>query len=69
MADYGFHKMNSIGQTRSRQIGEMFEELEKNLNLHFFDQRTKALCMTHLETACFFAKKSMALNTDNQDNG
>ena len=69
MADFGFHKMNKTGIKRSEQIAKLFEELVENLDQHFFDARTKAVCLTKLEEAAFFAKKSMALNTDNQDNG
>lgn len=68
MADFGFHKLCEDGQERAKIIAIVFEELVVELDRHFYDQRTKAICMTKLEEACFFAKKSMALNPDNQDN-
>ncbi len=69
MADFGFHKMNQQGQDRSKLIAQIFEKALAELELHMSDQRTAAIARTKLEEACFFAKKSMALNTDNQDNG
>jgi hypothetical protein len=67
MADFGFHKMNADGQRKSQEIADLFETLLRKLKAeYFFDARTAAICNTKLEEACFYAKKSMALNTDNQ---
>lgn len=69
MPDFKFHKMNDVGMERSKKIAELFEKLSDDLESHLSDVRCARIAATKLEEACFFVKKSMALNTDNQDNG
>lgn len=77
-AAFEVHMLNDTGKQKAKQIAEMFDGLlssAKNVVLSGWDpneptnaevMRELALVRTHLETACFFAKKAMANNPANQ---
>jgi hypothetical protein len=66
---FAFHKLNEQGQAQANAIAILFSDLLQKIEPSHFDPRTAALARTKLEEACFFAKKSMAMNPNYQDNG
>ncbi len=67
---FGFHKLNGRGQENAKLIAAMFENLLGTLTEAGGcqpDSREFALARTHLEMACFFAKKSMAQRPEMQE--
>lgn len=62
--EFQFHKLNEIGMQKSIDIANQFNALALALNLP--QGRYRSLVMTKLEEACFFAKKSMATQKENQ---
>lgn len=64
---FQFHKLNTEGIHRAIVIAERFDTLLHDLSLLCPDSREFSLCKTKLEEACFFAKKAMANNPDNQE--
>lgn len=63
---FATHRLNEQGTALARDIGAEFHDLLMYLNDNCIHGRELALARTHLETACFFAKKAMAINPDNQ---
>lgn len=64
---FAVHKLNDTGMVRAGLIAASFTELLKDLKQHCPEgTRTFALVRTHLEAACFYAKKAMAELPDNQ---
>lgn len=61
---FAFHKLNEQGQQKSVDIANIFNDCLHALNLP--EGRYKALVLTKLEEACFFAKKAMATDPINQ---
>lgn len=67
------HKLNETGMHKAKEIQSEFERLAYNLfgvgddemTLNSLPREAK-LCLTHLEKACFYAKKSMAIDKENQ---
>lgn len=65
---FAYHKLNGSGQTKAKIIAMKFTELLNELTV--FDAlmgREGAIVKTKLEEACFFAKKSMATQSGNQE--
>jgi len=62
-AEFRVHKLNETGLARAEALAELFSwclnEIERNVGPNA-DPRYVALTRTHLEHACFFAKKAMA---------
>ena len=61
--------LNEDGQQKAREIGTAFDVLLTQL-LPICEggaSREMALVKTHLEIACFYAKKSMAIQPANQE--
>ena len=57
------HLLNEEGKKNAQNIGATFDKLLNELtDLHGCSMNTRefALARTHLEIACFYAKKSMA---------
>lgn len=62
-------KLNPDGMAKAQVIGESFDQLLTRL-LSLCEggaSREIALVKTHMEIACFYAKKSMALQKVNQE--
>jgi hypothetical protein len=66
MSMFKFHKLNLQGQTKAVAIQKIFEDTLKSLAEHIPPSRELSIVTTKLEEACFFAKKGMAVVTDNQ---
>lgn len=66
--EFEVHKLNQVGQENAKDIGFLFTEFMDKLEAYTSaSPRHNALVKTKLEEACFFAKKAMALNLDNQE--
>lgn len=65
--EFAFHKLNQDGQNKAQEIALLFSHLLVQLNPLCIEGRELSICKTKLEEACFFAKKSMAINLINQD--
>ena len=63
------HKLNEVGLKKAAMIAECFNELVWKLG-EMGDGSTKtrefAITRSKLEEACFYAKKAMALQRENQ---
>ena len=65
---FAFHKLNAAGVEKSKAIAVAFSELlEKLRTSSALEGREGALVKTNLEQASFFAKKSMACQTEHQE--
>lgn len=60
------HMLNDDGISKAKQIAEAFDNLLLKLGDTCLLGREMSIVKTHLETACFFAKKSMANDVQNQ---
>jgi hypothetical protein len=60
------HMLNEVGKGKARNIAEDFDELLSNLIEVCGTGREMSIVKTKLEEACFFAKKAMANQTENQ---
>lgn len=74
--EFGVHMLNEDGKAKAKAIAEAFDLLLETLCPA--DVRLPAICppgrelaivKTKLEEACFFAKKAMAMVSQNQDRG
>ncbi len=64
---FKFHQLNEEGKQKAQEIADTFQELLDNLKtLCYEPSREFSIVKTKLEEACFFAKKSMAVRTENQ---
>lgn len=65
---FQFHKLNPAGQAAAAGIAKSFTQLLGELAAYgALEGRYGAIVKTHLETACFSAKKSMATLEHNQE--
>ena len=65
--EFATHMLNEQGKERARQIRDAFDLLMNTLRpICQPTGRELSIVRTKLEEACFFAKKSMAVNEDNQ---
>lgn len=58
--EFAVHVLTDEKKDKAVAIAEAFDELLTKLEGICPNGRPLALCRTHLETACFFAKKAMA---------
>lgn len=64
---FAVHKLNKQGLEKAAKIAQCFDGLLEDLTGIVPEvNREMSLVATHLETACFFAKKAMAKNAENQ---
>lgn len=64
--EFQVHRLNPTGLTKADDIAHGFDELLEQVRTWLPDGRELSLVRTHLEQACFFAKKGMAKQTINQ---
>lgn len=60
------HRLNEVGLQKAQAIGSLFDELLEGLKERCPAGREFAITKTKLEEACFFAKKAMAQDPENQ---
>jgi hypothetical protein len=59
---FAVYKLNEQGMALATNIGQDFNKLLETLKAYGVKDRYLALVTTELEKACFFAKKSIAVN-------
>lgn len=66
---FRFHRLNMEGITKATAVAELFDGLLTELESLWgvSTGREAALARTHLEEACFYAKKQLAINPMNQE--
>lgn len=67
MSIFAFHKLNKEGQYKAQQIAAHFDRLLLGLPGNVPEGREFSIVKTKLEEACFFAKKAMAMQPENQE--
>jgi len=60
------HMLNETGKEKARKIALAFDDLMTILKGDCGEGRELAIVRTKLEEACFFAKKAMAKQPENQ---
>ena len=61
------HMLNDRGKEKARRIAEGFDELLTDLQQVCPEGRSLSIVRTKLEEACFFAKRAMASEPENQE--
>lgn len=64
--EFRTHKLNEQGIERASLIADLYDELLEELKLLCRDCREFSVVKTKLEEACFFTKKAMASDIENQ---
>lgn len=64
--EFASHILNDAGIEKAQSIGAAFGSLLTFVEQHVPAGRELAIVKTKLEEACFFAKKGMAIQADNQ---
>lgn len=64
--EFAVHMLNENGKQKARRIQETFDHCLNSLESVCMEGRSFSIVKTKLEEACFFAKKAMAINLDNQ---
>lgn len=65
--EFCVHILNEQGKTKATAVAEVFSEALDKLEALGVDGRELALVKTKSEEACFFAKRSIASKTENQE--
>jgi hypothetical protein len=65
-SEFAVYKLNEEGLNKACELADRFSELTDYIDQIAWEPRCKALAITHLESACFFAKKAMAMDGANQ---
>jgi len=60
------HRLNEVGLERAKAVAARFDYLLEDLAVWCGPGREFAIVKTKLEEACFFAKKSLANQPENQ---
>jgi len=64
---FAVHMLNEEGKRKAGVIAYSFDNLLSILEANCTEGREFSLVKTKLEEACFYAKKSMAINLNNQE--
>ena len=64
---FGSHMLNANGKVVAAEVGGAFALLLSSLKTLGVDGRELAIVTTKLEEACFFAKRSIASKSENQE--
>lgn len=67
--EFQTHLLNDEGIKKAVHIGNVFDALLQDLKLAIPEGRYLSIVSTKLEEACFFAKKAMAVQPENQKEG
>lgn len=59
------HKLNDDGMRKAAALAKTFAALERELQNLCAQSRELSIARTHLETACFYAKRAVAIDPDN----
>ncbi len=65
--EFQVHKLNETGMTKAIELGEAFSELLTKLETIIPAGRERALVVTKLQEASFFAKRAIAVLPENQE--
>lgn len=61
------HKLNERGLSQARQMAQRFQDLLDFLETPCLPGRDLEIAKAKLQEACFFAKRAMAMNPENQE--
>jgi hypothetical protein len=64
--EFQVHPLNEQGKNKASRIAELFDGLLNDLYHFGLEGRELAIVKTKLEEACFFAKKGIAVQLENQ---
>ncbi len=64
--EFAVHMLNDSGKAHAKTIQETFDNCLNRLGLYCMEGRSLNIVKIKLEEACFFAKKAMAINLENQ---
>jgi len=64
--EFAVHMLNDEGRKKACRIAEIFDATLTDLTAFCPDSREMSIVRTKLEEASFFAKKSMAMQEENQ---
>lgn len=64
--EFAVYMLNEEGKNQARAIQDAFDSCLNTLELVCIEGRSLSIVKTKLEEACFFAKKAMAINLNNQ---
>jgi len=67
--EFAVHRLNDNGMDKAQAVAEAFDACLTELEKYMVDPRCAAIVRTKLEEASFFAKKSMAMAPENQQQG
>lgn len=67
MSYFAFHLLNETGKQKVQFITSSFDEMLNRLEETCPDSREFSIVKSKLEEACFYAKKSVALQKENQE--
>lgn len=65
--EFEVHMLNAAGKSKASAIAGIFDEALDKLKAWCPEGRELAIVKTKLEEACFFAKKGMAKQSENQE--
>lgn len=64
--EFKVHRLNEVGLAKAQKLAENFDRLLTELQADVPQGRYLSIVKTKLEEACFFAKKGIAEQTENQ---
>lgn len=65
-SEFDVHLLNDVGLTRARELAEVFSDALTRIEALVPPGRERALVITKLQEACFFAKRGIAVDSANQ---
>ena len=63
---FAVHRLNEVGLKKAEDLAHEFDKLLSLVESICLTGRELALVNTHMEIACFYAKKAMAMRKENQ---
>ncbi len=65
-SEFQVHRLNDSGFTKAEELGVIFSDALEEIEKIVPAGSERALVITKLQEACFFAKRAMALDLANQ---